>query len=176
MKLTQRILSATAALLLAAMALTSCSAPDVDTPDGMQSASIDGAEYALFVPEDWTVNKNSGVSGAYASAYDKSNVSVVSYIPSVAMTLEQYWQMCADSYAAEFANYALQESGTTAMAGATAPYYVYTATIGGEDYKFLQAIVSNGGMFYNFTYTAPVDSYDTHIESVMEMIEVFTFR
>ena len=176
MKMTQRLIALVSAILIGAAALTSCSAPDVDTPDGMQLASLDGVEYALYVPESWTVNKNSGVSGAYVSAYDKSNVSLVSYVPTAAITMEQYWTMCEESYKAEFENYALLENGTTTMAGATAPYYVYSATVSGVEYKFLQAIVANNGMFYLFTYTAEPANYDTHIESVMEMIEVFTFR
>ena len=176
MKLTKRILTAVMALILSALALTSCAAPDTEVPEGMQIASLDGVEYALFVPETWTVNKNSGVSGAFVSAYDKSNVTLISYVPTVAMTTEQYWAMCEESYKAEFDNYATVESGSATMAGMTSPYYVYTATIGGENYKFLQAIVGYNGMFYNLTYTALIDQYDTHIEDVMKMIEVFTFR
>ena len=176
MKCMKRILAAALALVLSAMALTSCAAPALDVPEGMQAASLDGVEYALYVPEHWTVNKNSGVSGAYVSAYDKSNVSLVSYVPTVAMTTEQYWAMCEESYKAEFGNYTFVESGSATMAGAAAPYYVYTATIGGQSYKFLQAIAGNNGMFYNLTYTALADQYDTHIEDVMKMIEVFTFR
>ena len=176
MKLQKRILTATLAVLLSAMALTSCGAPDAEVPEGMQLASLDGVEYALFVPENWTVNKNSGVSGAYVSAYDKSNVSMISYLPTEAMTTEQYWAKCEESYAAEFENYALAESGSATMGGMAVPYYVYTATIGGESYKFLQAIAGNGGMFYNLTYTALADNYDLHIEEVMKIIEQFTFR
>lgn len=176
MKLTKRLLTAALAILLSAMALTSCSAPAADAPEGMQLASLDGVEYALYVPESWTVNKNSGVSGAYVSAYDKSNVSLISYLPTSAMTTEQYWAMCEESYRAEFENYAAVESGTATMGGMTVPYYVYTATIGGENYQFLQAIGGNGGMFYNLTYTATADQYDTHIEEVMKIIEAFTFR
>lgn len=176
MKLMPRLTALIAALLLTIGALTSCSAPDVNIPEGMQLASLDGVEYALFVPEAWTVNKNSGVSGAYVSAHDKSNVTLISYVPTIAMTNEQYWAMCEEDYAAEFDNYALLENGTTSMADATAPYYVYTATIGGESYKILQAFIGYNGMFYNLTYTALVDQYDTHIEEVMKMIEVFTFR
>jgi len=176
MKMTQRLIALASAILIGMATLTSCAAPDVDTPDGMQLASLDGVEYALYVPESWTVNKNSGVSGAYVSAYDKSNVSLVSYVPTAAITMEQYWTMCEESYKTEFENYSLLENGTTTMAGASAPYYVYSATVSGVEYKFLQAIVANNGMFYLFTYTAEPANYDTHIESVMEMIEVFTFR
>ena len=176
MKPIKRLLTAALALLLSAMALTSCSAPAADVPEGMKLASLDGVEYALFVPESWTLNNNSGVSGAYVSAYDKSNVSLVSYLPTTAMTTEQYWEMCRESYAAEFDNFALVEQGSATMGGMAVPYYVYTATIGGENYQFLQAIGGNGGMFYNLTYTATVDNYDLHIEEVMKIIEEFTFR
>ena len=171
-----RILSLLLVVVILLLAMTSCGAPTTEVPEGMQLASLDGAEYALFVPEAWTLNKNSGVSGAYVSAYDKSNVSLISYLPTEVLTTEQYWEKCAQSYAAEFDDYALVESGSATMGGMTVPYYVYTATIGGDSYKFLQAIAGNGGMFYNLTYTALTDSYDLHIEEVMKIIEEFTFR
>ena len=103
MKLFQRMICMIAALILTASALVSC-APEMNAPDGMQAASLEGVEYALYVPESWVVNKNSGVSGAYVSAYDKSNVTLVSYVPTVAMTAEQYWTVCEESYRAEFDN------------------------------------------------------------------------
>ena len=176
MKLQKRLLSAAIALLLAALTMTSCGGPATDVPEGMQLASLADVEYALFVPESWTVNQNSGVSGAYVSAYDKSNVSIVSYLPTEVLTTEQYWAKCEESYAAEFDNYALVESGSATMGGMAVPYYVYTATVGGDTYKFLQTIAGNGGMFYNLTYTALADSYDLHIEEVMKIIEAFTVR
>ena len=40
MKLQKRILTATLAVLLSAMALTSCGAPDAEVPEGMQLASL----------------------------------------------------------------------------------------------------------------------------------------
>ncbi|MBO7175942.1 MAG: hypothetical protein J6W14_01080 [Clostridia bacterium] len=175
MKLFQRLICMIAALILTASALVSCT-PDLEAPDGMQAASLEGVEYALYVPESWVVNKNSGVSGAYVSAYDKSNVTLISYIPNTAMTAEQYWTVCEESYKTEFDNYAFVESGSVTMAGLPAPYYVYTATIGGDDYKFLQAIVGSNGIFYNLTYTATSEFYDAHIEEVMSIIEAFTFR
>ena len=89
MKLFQRLICMVAALILTASALVSCT-PDLEAPDGMQAASLEGVEYALYVPESWVVNKNSGCSGAYVSAYDKSNVTLISYIPTTAMTAEQY--------------------------------------------------------------------------------------
>ena len=175
MKLFRRLICVIAALVLTTSALVSCT-PDLDTPDGMQAASLDGVEYALYVPEGWVVNKNSGVSGAYVSAYDKSNVNLISYVPTTAMTAEQYWTVCEESYKAEFDNYTFVESGSVTMAGQPAPYYVYTATIGGDDYKFLQAIVGSNGIFYNLTYTATPELYDSHVEEVMSVIEAFTFR
>ncbi len=172
----KKILTLALSLLLALTALVGCNAPEADVPEGMKNAALDGVEYALFVPENWVINKNSGVSGAYVSAYDKSNVSVNSYLPSTAMTIEDYWAFCAASYEKEFDSFAQVENGVTTMAGVNAPYYVYTATIGGVEYKFLQAITATGDMFYTLTYTATPDTYDTHLESVMKIIEEFTLR
>lgn len=66
-----------AALLLASV---SCSAiPEEGTPEGMKSATAAGDEFRLYVPSVWTVNTAYGVSGAYFTMSEPSNVSAVKY-------------------------------------------------------------------------------------------------
>ena len=61
-------------LLLSAMA--SCSKKDA-VPDGYQYATCRGEYFRLYVPTQWTVNTESGVSGAYISMGEETAVSMV---------------------------------------------------------------------------------------------------
>ena len=174
MKSKCRLLALVLALCLLTFTLASCG--ETDVPEGMQLASDESLDYALYVPINWTVNHTGNVSSAYVSQLDRSNVSVTIYMPQTAMTAEDYWKTCNDSYAASFDDYTLVSTGTTSMAGQTVPYYIYTLKMGEDSFEILQAILGASGLFYSFTYTAPQDSFDTYLEEVLHMIEVFTLK
>ena len=61
-----RLLCVLLALCLLAGGLTACSGQS-EIPDGYQYATCAGEYFRLFVPTQWTVNTESGVSGAYLS-------------------------------------------------------------------------------------------------------------
>ena len=48
-------------------------------PDGMQLATVEGADYRLYIPTHWSVNLSYGVSGGYYSLGTQSTISVESY-------------------------------------------------------------------------------------------------
>ncbi len=62
---------------LLAGALVSCSGQGDEIPDGYQYATCKGEYFRLFVPTQWTVNTESGVSGATISVLDRTSVSMV---------------------------------------------------------------------------------------------------
>jgi hypothetical protein len=65
----------------------------VEAPEGMKIASNNDVSYRLFVPKDWTVDRNQTVFAA--SAKDgKANVSVVPYLPSSTspMSVMEYFE------------------------------------------------------------------------------------
>jgi len=58
----------------------SCGTPsDPSIPEGMKLATAAGDEFRLYVPSVWTVNTAYGVSGAYFTMSEASNVSAVKY-------------------------------------------------------------------------------------------------
>ena len=59
-----RLLCTLLALCLLLGTLVACSG-DSEIPDGYQYATCKGEYFRLFVPTQWTVNTESGVSGAY---------------------------------------------------------------------------------------------------------------
>ncbi|MBQ4606920.1 MAG: hypothetical protein IJB15_09440, partial [Clostridia bacterium] len=56
----------TLALALAMLTMTGCGA-DADAPTGYKTASGEAADYAFFVPDDWTVDLTTGATSAYCS-------------------------------------------------------------------------------------------------------------
>lgn len=71
------------ALLLTAV---SCGTPtDPSIPEGMKLATAAGDEFRLYVPSVWTSNTAYGVSGAYFTLSEPSNVSAVKYEITPAM-------------------------------------------------------------------------------------------
>jgi hypothetical protein len=62
------------------------------------------------------------------------------------------------------------------MDGMPAYRCVYDVTLGGAQYRQLQAIVKKGAMFYVVTYTASPEAFAAHIADVDKMIENFDIR
>ena len=61
-----RMLCAVLALCMLAGSMIACS-KEAEVPDGYQYATCKGEYFRLFVPTQWNVNTESGVSGAYYS-------------------------------------------------------------------------------------------------------------
>ena len=112
-KITALILS-----LIAVFALASCSGSDA--PSGMKLASNEVCDYYFYVPTNWTVDMSTGVTSAYYSEKDRSNISMTSYALSGEMTADSYWESIRSTYAALFAEMSEPEVKTTALDGVEA--------------------------------------------------------
>ena len=156
-------------------ALASC-AIDSEAPEGMQRASNDKVAYVLWVPQTWSLGAASEYASAYYSVDDPSNVSVFFFAPEGNMTVEEYWKSFEEEYKETFPTLELVESSTTLLGERAAGKYVFTATVSGDDYKFMQYIAEYGGMIYTLTYTAPIDKYDLHTQEVEAIANNFKFR
>ena len=149
----------------------------VEAPEGMKLVSTDERAYRLFVPDNWTVNNRTEASAAYFSDEDKSNVSLQMYMTNEdSQTVQEYFEVCEESYKNLFASYSLYLTEDIKMDGIDAKKYVMTVTSGGVEYRMLQAIVKKGAVFYCFTYTATLDNYEKHLADVQKMIENFDIR
>ena len=70
----------------------------------------------------------------------------------------------------------LISSENTLIDEKAATKYIFTATVSGVEYKFMQYITKYGGMVYMLTYTAPIDNFDLHTEEVQYIADNFRFR
>lgn len=88
-----RIIAALLILVLACGVLAACDSGDV--PTGMHDVTAPGEDYVLYVPMTWISNARSGISGAYYTTTDRSEVG------SDLAKHAKYWTITADKIADE---------------------------------------------------------------------------
>ena len=153
---------------------------DPDAPEGMKRASNDEVAYALYVPTAWKINQNERVFSAYVEA-DRSNVSVVPYMPSneeLPMTLDQYFEKMIENLKSSNKDIQYLEvapSVAMTMGGRDAATYRYRLTIDGKTYEYLQVVTYYKGNIYNLTYTALPEHFEAHRAEVDQIISAFRF-
>lgn len=177
--------------LLSLIALTSCGeneSPDV--PKGFVSAANDISNFCLYVPEDWVVDTapNSLMASARENEYQNANVTMVSYTDEDNMykDVPSYWESYIEKIVNSF-DAATDENGNATdsssfnmetegksckIDGVDAMKYVYTATLGGKQLKYVQLIAKKKSEFYIFTYTTTPDGYDAEtVDSIINNIK-----
>ena len=176
-KLVRLICTLLAALLLTC-GLSACAA-STEVPDGYQYATCGGEYFRLFVPTQWTVNTESGISSAFESnTQARVSLTEVAYISnetSEASPLAQF----VDSHMAELAklkDYKQEKSFDSTLAGHRAKDITYLATVGGKTLRFRQLLSRVSGRYYVFTYSAPTEYFDLRLDAVDEILENITFE
>lgn len=149
---------------------------DVEVPDGMKIISTDELPYRFFVPKSWAVNNGADFSAAEAPD-GSSNVSLQMYMTeNDNETVDDYFAKLEKRYKELFSSYALESTESIKMDGSDAKKYIYKITVGGVEYKQVQAIVVRGAVFYTLTYTALPENFDSYTDDVNKMIESFDIR
>lgn len=238
----KKILCVMFVLILSLGLLAACSnGADDFVPAGFKQIAADEADYRLYVPDNWTVDMSTGVTSAFVSEKDRSNISfmgfelddsiirveinngtsaeqseepvdssedvVVSSTPDTSealpsseldtsspaetteakdeadtterennevptiTTLEEYWAYYSAEFQRTFPDMEyITEGENMLVSGLSAKKYVYTATVTGQSYQFMQVITIKAGIVYIFTYTATVDNYETHLEDVNSIL------
>ena len=149
---------------------------DVETPDGMKLISTDELPYRFFIPDSWKVNNGADFSAAKAPD-GSSNVSLQMYMTENDQeTVDEYFGKLEKRYKDTFDTYNLESAEDVKMDGSDAKKYIYKITVGGVEYKQMQAIVVRGAVFYTLTYTALPENFDNYTDDVNKMIESFDIR
>lgn len=181
--------------LIVLCATVSCGDADEQWyPAGMKLASSDKIDYKMWVPDDWIVDISTGVTAAYVSESDRSNVTLTAFSLTAGdnyMSISQYWSKYKEELEKTFPDISVIDTGedgasdalteendlgvTLLVDGVAAKKYVYTATVTGTNYKFMQVIFIREGYVYLLTYTAMPENYDLHTEDVDKIIENFRF-
>ena len=166
--------------LVFCLVFASCSKKgEFDPPTGWQAASDEQADFYFYVPDNWTVDFSNGAAGAYYSASDPSSVSVMAWeLPHADTSLDDWWAMNREEIEKVFSNFNLEseENLTVTKDSLYAKKYVYTGELGGYAYRYMQVAAIKGTAVYLFTYASVPENYESHLESVNEMLGVLIIR
>ena len=158
-------------------ALTSCGTESVTIPVGMKIASnADIVDYRLFVPEEWTVDMRTGVTTAYFSVNDPSNIAVtMTTLEDPTAGFEGYFTKHLAELESVFETVGEVESANLILSGEAAMQYVYTAKFGDTEYKFWQVVCFHQSRVYTITYSSTVENFESHTADMQTALELFCF-
>ena len=109
-------------------------------------------------------------------ASDGSNVAVSLYEPNVSMSIDDYFDRCAEDYQKGLRGYTFIEKTDRTVSGKTARSYTYSAEYGDAKYRIMQTVFNDGKIMYSLTYTALEENFDTHMADVELILNSFKFR
>ena len=153
--------------------------PEVDNvPSGMKLVTGNDVAYRFFAPEEWVMGDAPAAALVYASEEDRSNVTVMGYVPNTdGYSVADYWENTEKYYKDALTDYTpTAEPVQETMGGRKATVYEYTYTLGGVTYKCRQAVCVYSYMIVIMTYTALTEQYDAHLDDVAAMQEALAFR
>lgn len=177
MKNTRKISALVAAALMMAT-LVSCGEDTDSAPLGFKEISNDGVSYDLYVPDEWTTDISTGVTAAYYSGIDPSNISMMAFELSgkEVTSIADYWAIYEPSLKAMFPDLEyVGEPDEVTLDEVPAMQYIYTGTVADVQYKLMQIVAIKNASVYIFTYTAETAKYDEHIEDVLAILDYFNF-
>ena len=155
----KKILALSLALLMT-LCMIACSSQDTDVPEGMQSATLEGEPFRLFVPQSWTINTASGISSAYVSPTSKNMITARYYTPADdTMTLSEYIEFCVSSYEKTVDSFALIEQIPAILGGEDAIKLNYTMKENGKEMTCFQISAFYRGDFISLTGYCATESY-----------------
>ncbi|MBQ7172096.1 MAG: hypothetical protein IJR89_07460 [Clostridia bacterium] len=168
------------ALLFAAAALcllAACAKTENSVPTGMKLASSEIVAYRLYVPENWTVDMSTGVTSAYVSSSDRSNLSVVFFDTTEAEGEDPaaYFARYQKEYKETLGDMTEPEESDAKLDGVDAKQYVWSAKVAGAEYRFLQIYCVKDGRIYLLTFTATPEKYEEHLEKLGIILANFRF-
>ncbi|MBR5514855.1 MAG: DcrB-related protein [Clostridia bacterium] len=160
---------------------SACTAqPQSDIPKGMQLFSNDFVDYIAYVPNTWKISMSTQTLSAYVSSLDASNVTITAHtLDSLeqSMSLEEYWGKYDSQLKDTFSDLEyVGKTGHFKLGGVKADKYVYTATVTGVKYQFMQAVCINNGTVYIITFTTTPELFEEHTENIEKILNTFEFK
>lgn len=107
-----------------------------DVPDGMYSVTLQGEPFIFYVPQEWTDNRDSGISSAYYSI-DKSILASARYYEcdeeTVNAGIDKYVEKIAEQNAATLSGYSESGRKDASLGGQPAYRYEYVYNYRAEE-------------------------------------------
>lgn len=169
-----------ALLMTLTFVFTACGEESLDPDDGWypagyQLASNKNLDYSLFVPETWNVDMSTGVLTASTTG---GNISMVVTAVESGTTLADFWKTYETQFDPAFVDFTYEVEAQAMLLDSgkvPANKYIYTATVTGNAYKFMQVVAILGEAAYIFTFTALAEKYDDLIEQVNGSVSYLRF-
>lgn len=181
-------------LLSCLLTLVACGGEEPEYPEHYGYKMISDpsiVEYYFYVPEDWVVDEQTGMTSAHLSARDRTNVSVTTYEASSALsTMEAFWTKYEQDFTATYGEiaYTTAADGTQnraiarTLGGQPALAYEYKRAFLGTTYCVNQALVMYQNRFYLFTFMGLAgegnESYAPNVDTgcITDMLTFFAFK
>ncbi len=170
----KKIVSLIIATLLVSLLLVSCNS---DVPKGMKSVTVSGEPFILYVPEGFSDNTASGVSSAfYKSVENDIIVTARHYTPADSeMTLDEYMQLSADSYAASLEGFEKRsEIEGDMLSSVDARRLEYKMADGEVVYNVIQRTVKHGGDFVSLVMYTTGEGETVYADFIELILDNFT--
>lgn len=163
--------------VLLTLSFAACGKDTYSVPMGMKIASdTEIVDYLLYVPDDWTVDMRTGVTTAYHSVNDPSNISVtMNASKNPTGGFDEYFEELLSELEQSFTLVGEVESANLILANEAAQQYVYTAEFGGVEYKFWQVVCIHEARVYTITYSSTVENYEAHTADMQTALDLFCF-
>lgn len=168
------------ALVVLCLPLTACKDGDDDEiPENMQYATVEGSYYRLFLPTDWNLLTDTGLSGGYASMQNKAIIYVKDYENPENLSLQGYW----DAHLLPALNAAFpaskgvecSDSVASKLSGLDAITFNYKGTRNSASYEGLETLCAKDGKIYVLSFCARLDLYEGYLNVFESVRENFTF-
>lgn len=172
-----RLLCLVLCLLTAAVLLSACGGKDDEVPENMQYATIEGSYYRLFLPIDWTLLTDTGVSGGYASAQNVAIIYAKVYDNPDALSAKEYWTGTHQAaVAAAFSDSSFaQEPTATVLDELDASLYTFEGTRELITYCGIELLCPKGDKMYVLSFCARKDVYEGYLSIFNEARNNFIF-
>jgi len=157
-------------------------------------ANNEAVDFYFYYPENFILDKNAVMisifindterivneldTGTNLPVYVNPNLSayVFSLIDDYA-DAEQYWNEYARPALSEvFRDIFIESSENIEIAGISGRKYIYSAFLGGQEYKQAQVIFFKDREVYTLTYTATPDRFDRHSRVLDIVVDTFAFK
>lgn len=169
-----RLVALMLALLLMSVALYGCKPGGDEIPENMQHATVAGSDYRLFLPIDWNLLTDTGVSGGYASMQNKATIYVKVYDNPEGLSVQDYW---TSKYSVTVANAFPDSDGIkhsepveTTLGELDAYFYSYEGTRDLVSYEGIETLCAKNGKIYVLSFCARADLYEGYL-SVFDTVK-----
>ncbi len=173
----KKLLALTLALLMLCLCISACASRDESIPDDMIEATLPDEPFRLFVPESWSLNTSSGISGALYNSASKILVSARYVTPAdPTMTLDAFVDLCSSRYGERQPGYTVLARGASLLGGENAVRLDYKITDQGTELTCFQVTTLYRGDFISVHGYCASSLYEARKADYDAILKEFVLR